>query len=162
MIRKGQNLDKIEDFMRDKETHIFHPIYSHDVYGHGNPDSIEKLSIQGKDVEDAIELLHLTKDYLLNKNIGFKVGTKARFDMRFLKLEDQKEMERLTEQSFKAMTIYCPVGTNILDLASDINELIKGYKGYLEVPHPESYYHYKEGIYYRRDINENGEYINPN
>lgn len=162
MITKNCDLDKIEDFMRDKDRHICHPIFSHDVYAFGNPDSIEKLSLQGNTVEDSIELIHLLKDYLLKKNITFKSGTKTRFDLRELFTPDEKEMNRRKEQSHKAMTIYCPVGVDILTLAEEVYQLIKDYKGGEGVTCPTSYNHYKGAIYYRRDIDENGQYINPN
>ncbi len=161
-MKKEYDFDEIEDFLRDKECHILHPIYSHDVYFHFNNKSVEKLSIQGKTVEDSIELMYLIKDYLLDEEIEFKVGTKARFDMRYLKINDKVELSRLTEQSYKAITIYCPVNRDIKELAHNVSKLIEGYKGHEGVICPKSYTHYKGAIYYRKDIDEKGEYIQPN
>lgn len=162
MIRKEADFNKIEDFMRDKDVHLFHPIYSHDVYHYGISDCVEKLSIQGKTVEDSIELIHLLKDYLINKNITFKAGTQSRFDLRELKVNSEKEKSQMKEQSYKAMTIYCPIDINILDLAKDISDLLINYNGHEGVSPPSSYTHYNGAIYYRRDIDENGNYIRPN
>lgn len=161
-MKEKYDFEKIEEYLRDKDSHIFHPIYSHDVYFHAKNISVNKLSLQGKTVEDAIELMNLIKDYLLSENIEFKVGTKARFDMRYLKIGNKEEMDRLTEQSYKAVTIYCPISIEIKDLANKISELIKNYKGHEGVLCPKSYTHYKGAVYYRKDTDENGEYIQPN
>lgn len=105
-----------------------------------------KISIQGKRVEDIVYLYSRLRDYLDDNNVPFKIATKKRLDIK-------------GEQGNKAMTIYCPNGTRIKDLAQDVYRLIKDYKGWWDVKTPHGYDHYAGGLFIRNDRDEYGNYI---
>lgn len=110
-----------------------------------------KLSIQGKTKTDVKFLLTKLFDYLMKEKISFKFATN-----RLLK------HKKAGEQKNKVLTIYCPLNTEILDLAKEMGKRIKSYKGFTGVKAPTSYAYYKYGIYYRNDRDEKGRYIPAN
>lgn len=165
-LKSFKNIEHAYDFMREKELHLSHNMYSFDLYylPQVQKDHQWKVSVQGNTVEDSIEILMKLKDYLMEKGIIFKAATKTRFDYgkRYKPEDSERVKNQHIEQSKKAMTIYCPNEMNILDLAEDIKNLLTDYKGYEGVKDPSSYEKFSDGIYIRKDIDENGRYIHPN
>lgn len=109
-----------------------------------------KLSLQGKSVEDSLELYNLVGQYLIDNAISFKVGTRKRIEHTH------------PEQSKKVMTIYCPNDMDIKDLAEHIYSLTMDYKGWYDIKCPTSYKHYAGCVYYRNDRDEYGTYLKAN
>lgn len=164
MLNYEKERDNIIDFLVDKDKHLFHPIFSHDLYHFPKDKDTSgwKISIQGKVVDDAIDLLDMLAVFLADEDIHYKVATKTRFDMVNLEPNEKLSQKRIDEQSKKAMTIYCPSRLEIMELCEKIEEKLKDYSGYLDVPNPTDYMHYSGGIYYRNDTDEDGNYISPN
>ncbi len=154
-------LQELEDFLRNKDLHLFHPIFSHDVHLNINQNASNgwKVSLQGDTVEDSIILNDLLYEFFNQKNIYYKVATKTRFDSRKIKNENEEIIRYYGEQSHKAMTIYCPDNMDILDLCAEIEKRITSYDGYKDVKTPKNYKRYTDVIYYRNDKDLNGEYI---
>lgn len=112
-------------------------------------DNGNKISIQGKNVNDSIYLYNCLKDYLYKNNIPFKLATIERYCLRGTN----------KEQSHKSMTIYCPDGYCFNLLCEDIYLLTIGYKGWQDIKTPTSYTHYAGGLFVRNDRDEKGVYI---
>lgn len=111
-----------------------------------------KISIQGKSIEDSIYLFKKLNKYLQSNNIPFKIATAKRFEMNNVN----------KEQSHKAMTIYCINGFDFKKLCEDVYNLTLEYKGWYDIKTPSSYIHYAGGLYIRNDRNVNGCYIPAN
>ena len=109
-----------------------------------------KLSIQGKTLEDAVELYNLVGPYLQQNNVAFKLGTP-----RLIAKNDPI-------QSKKLLTIYVPDDVEFNKFAEDIYRKIKKYKGWYNIKTPPKYQHYAGGIFYRNDRDEFGNYIPAN
>lgn len=119
-----------------------------------------KISIQGKSVEDSVELYTKLHEFLNKERISYKVGTLMRHSYHVNKGE--RGNLRSLEQSRKAMTIYCPNDLDIKELCEKVYALLPDYKGWYDVATPSSYEHYAGGLFIRNDRNENGEYVVPN
>lgn len=115
-----------------------------------------KISIQGKCVEDSIELLNMMFDYLSEYKVAYKVATSTRFNYM-----NEGNTLRHREQSRKAFTIYCPNDIPIARLCKEINFLTRNYTGWTLVSMPTSYTHYSGGLYFRCDMDEDNLYIMP-
>jgi len=123
--------------------------YDMNIHATSNTDNGYKISIQGKTVADSIFLYERLSSYLMSNDIPFKVATINRFSLR----------NTNKEQSFKAMTIYCPNGTDIMSLCEDVYSLTMDYKGWQDIKTPTSYEHYAGGLFFRNDRTESGQYI---
>lgn len=115
-----------------------------------------KLSIQGKSIEDSIFFIDHVYAIMQKERISHKIATKKRYNLRI----NPKE-EWLIEQSYKAMTIYCPYDIDVVDLGRTIHKILKdaGYNGWDDVTQPNGYTLIADGVYYRNDRTENGTYI---
>lgn len=116
-----------------------------------------KLSIQGCSVEDSIFFIDHLYSWFQDEHISSKIATTKRY-----KLKERKEnVQYYTEQSHKALTIYCPNDMDVIELGNIIYEKLSaaGYTGWDDVPAPSGYTLIKGGVYFRNDRNENGEYI---
>lgn len=165
MIDYKNERESIVEFLTNKDKHLFHPIFSHDLAHfprNNSRESVWKISIQGRSVYDSIELLERLAEFLKDEEIHYKVATATRFDIINLTPNGQLTELRIKEQSQKAMTIYCPIDVNILDLCKEVQERLNGYSPEGEIFHPSSYELYGGYLYYRKDTDENGEYIMPN
>ena len=111
-----------------------------------------KISIQGKCIEDSVELFNLLSEYLYSNNVPFKIATSKRYSL----IKESKE------QSHKAMTIYCVDGSDFFQLCEDIYSLTLGYKGWKDIKTPSSYEHYAGGLFFRNDRDVNGLYLPSN
>ncbi|CAH7400892.1 hypothetical protein VCHA53O466_50140 [Vibrio chagasii] len=131
-------------------------------YNYNSAVSGMKISIQGKCVDDSIWLYDKLSRYLHDNEIGFKLGTAERIGLDGNDLYDKYSPEYLREQSHKLMTIYCPLNMEFSALCETVYELTKEYRGWYDVPTPSSYEHYAGGLYTRRDLDENGNYIPAN
>lgn len=123
--------------------------YDMNVHAPTITDNGYKISIQGKNVSDSIFLYERLSSYLMSNDIPFKVATINRFSLRGTN----------KEQSFKAMTIYCPDGTDIMSLCEEVYSLTIDYKGWQDIKTPTRYFHYAGGLFFRNDRNEYGQYI---
>jgi len=112
-------------------------------------DNGNKISIQGKSIEDSAFLYECLYEYLYENDIPFKVATWNRFAL----------INTNKEQSHKAMTIYCIDGFDFNQLCEDIYSMTLDYKGWSDIKTPTSYNHYAGGLFTRNDRNENGVYI---
>jgi len=112
-------------------------------------DEGNKISIQGKSIEDSIELFSMLAAYLYSKNMPFKIATAERFGLS----------ETNKEQAYKAMTIYCVNGYDFSSLCEDVYSLTLNYKGWFNIKTPTSYQHYAGGLFFRNDRDINGQYI---
>ena len=132
-------------------------IYFYDIFNYYNKNSDNgfKISLQGKEPNDAVFLVSVLYEYLKNKEISYKVATKRRFNSI-----NNKEVN--SEQAFKAMTIYIPNEYDVLDVCREIKELLVDYTGCEGINNPQSYKKFSYGIYYRNDRDENGRYIKAN
>jgi hypothetical protein len=108
----------------------------------------DKISIIGKSMADVYELYNRLHNWLENHNIAHKIATKKRVT------------NNNYEQSKKLVTIYVPDNIDIKKLLIKIEYLLKGYTGWNNIKTPfNGYEHYSNGIYFRNDRNEYGEYI---
>lgn len=106
-----------------------------------------KLSIQGRNLDDAIFLYERLSPLLLITKASFKFGTQKLYTC---------ENE---EQKTKVLTIYIPDGVTPESFAELVYLHIEDYKGGDGIECKESYTHYKNAIFYRNDRDENGKYI---
>ena len=117
----------------------------------GGKDSSEgnKISIVGNSVEDAYELYDRLHKWLYDRKIAHKIGTRGR-------VEHPNPI-----QSKKLMTIYSPNGANFDRLLSIVGNMLNGYKGWEGVQGTpfNGYEKYADGMYFRNDRDEHGEYI---
>lgn len=115
-----------------------------------------KLSIQGKDINDSIQLFDLFSLWCFQRKISYKIGTAKRYGVRN---RNKRPSDR--EQSFKAMTVYCPNHIDVLNLAKEMHQILveNNYQGWDDVKTPTSYTLFADGVYYRNDRDENGGYI---
>lgn len=114
----------------------------------GKPsDNGMKLSIQGRTIDDAVELFEKLSPFLRQNSIAFKVGTNYLINMNH------------PTQSTKLMTIYVPNDVEFEELAEEIYKKIMNYKGWKNIKTPPKYQHYAGGIFYRNDRDEDGKYI---
>jgi hypothetical protein len=118
--------------------------------GEAKVDNGNKLSIQGKTINDAIELFVSLYQVLIDTKCSFKIGTQ--------KLIDKKN----PQQSTKLFTVYIPNDYNVKEFAEMLYLLIMNYKGGQDIKKPDGYEHYANAIYFRNDRNEYGEYIPAN
>lgn len=109
-----------------------------------------KLSIQGKTLDDSMELYEKLIGLLMITKCWFKFGTK-----RFIEYGDSLQHNKL-------LTIYLPNGVDPRSFAELVYLHIEDYKGHEGLGQPNSYEHYKGPIYYRNDRDENGNYISAN
>lgn len=155
--------DKRKDFLREVDLHLLHPLFSHDLHCNMTSETSDwKISIQGNDVEDSIELYDLLIEYFDEKQVYFKVATATRFNAINIEPRNEKEAFMLKEQSKKAMTVYCPKNIEIIELCKEVKKRLITYKGFVGVSDPTSYKKYSEGIYYRNDRDEDGNYVASN
>ena len=126
--------------------------YDLNVHSESNTDNGWKISIQGKEVSDSIFLYDKLSSYLMGLSIPFKVATDKRYSVR----------STHKEQSFKAMTIYCPNGMDIMSLCEEVYSLTMDYKGSRDINTPTSYEHYAGGLFFRNDRDEVGGYVPAN
>lgn len=128
-------------------------IYFHKYTNH---DKGNKLSIQGKDINDSMHIFDNLTPWLYKNKISHKIGTIKRYNIRF---RNKRESDK--EQSFKTLTIYCPNNLDVLELAKDVHNILveSNYHGWDGVEHPTSYTLFKDGIYYRNDRDESGNYV---
>lgn len=124
-------------------------VYDMNVHAYTKTDNGWKISIQGKTVTDSIFLYERLSSWLIGLDIPFKVATINRYSLR----------NNNKEQSFKAMTIYCPNGVDINWLCEEVYSSITDYKGWRDIKTPTGYEHYAGGLFFRNDRNENGVYI---
>jgi hypothetical protein len=127
-------------------------VYDMNVHAYSKTDKGWKISIQGKTVSDSVFLYERLSDFLIGQDIPFKVATVNRYSLR----------NTNKEQSFKAMTIYCPNGLDIMDLCESVYSMVVDYKGWYSINTPKSYSHFAGGLFYRNDRNESGNYIPAN
>lgn len=106
-----------------------------------------KLSIQGKNLDDAVFLYERLSPLLLVTKASFKFGTEKLF------------LSYNEEQKTKALTVYIPDGVTPESFAELVYLHIKDYKGGEGIESKESYTHYKNAIFFRNDRDVNGEYI---
>lgn len=109
-----------------------------------------KLSLQGKSIEDTIELFSKLEQFLSLQSIDFKVATHKRIN------------HSNKEQSHKVLTIYVPDHINVENLAESVYSLTKDYKGWQNIKTPTSYEHYAGCVFIRNDRDEHGNYIKSN
>ncbi len=113
-----------------------------------------KLSIQGKTLDDALELAKRLTPLMNASHCTFKFGTQ--------KLISSQN----TEQSTKLLTIYIPDGVDPKSFAELVSLNLKMYKGGEGIPPKLGYEYYenkysKGAIYYRNDRDSEGNYIYP-
>ena len=107
-----------------------------------------KLSIVGKTENDVQFLYDRLHKWLSLKDIAHKIATSKRVN------------HNNYEQSKKLVTIYVPDDTDYKSLANKVESLIKGYTGWRDIKLPfKGYKHYSNGIFFRNDRDEYGEYI---
>lgn len=106
-----------------------------------------KLSILGKSLKDSNYLWDKLHDYLVKNDIAHKFGTLKR-------IEHPNKI-----QSKKLVTIYVPNDISVETLAPKIEKLLIGYKGWHDIKTPPKYEHYSNGIFFRNDRDESGDYI---
>ena len=123
-----------------------HDEYFLQVNGEAEYDHGWKLSIQGRTLEDSA--------YLFDKLMGLLISTKASY-----KFATQKLIDFGGEQSTKLLTIYIPNNVGPESFAELVRLNIEGYVGALGINEKKSYKKYAEGIFFRNDRNEMGEYI---
>jgi len=126
--------------------------YDMNIHSPLTSDNGYKISIQGKNIGDSILLYERLSDYLMKNNIPFKVATINRYSLRGTN----------KEQSYKAMTIYCPDGFNFDNLCEEVYSMILDYKGWRDIKTPTGYSHYAGGLFICNDRDNNGNYILPN
>lgn len=164
MVLSNKQLIQAEDIISRNRAFFDLPFHSH-----LNTDNGWKISIQGKSTDDSLYLFRKLHEFLLNKDIPFKVATCRR--MNYFKnyiIEYEHELEEncqkqkyIKEQSHKAMTIYCPDDFDIINLCEIVKELIPEYDGFVGVDDPTSYTLFSKGIYYRNDRDSEGNYVMP-
>lgn len=125
--------------------------YDMNIHSPLTSDNGNKISIQGKNVGDSIFLYERLNDYLVKNDVPFKVATINRYSLRGANIE----------QSYKAMTIYCPDGFSFNNLCEDVYSLIVDYKGWYNINTPTGYTHYAGGLFTCCDRDNNGKYILP-
>lgn len=108
-----------------------------------------KISIQGKTVGDSMYLYNNLHELLMGMDVPFKVATVNRYALR----------NNHPEQSYKAMTIYCPDGIDFNDLCEEVYSKVIDYKGWQNIKTPNGYEHYAGGLFVRCDRDVNGHYI---
>lgn len=109
-----------------------------------------KISIQGKSINDSKFLYDRLFKYLDHNKIPFKIATNTRY------------MSKHKEQRYKAMTIYCPDNYDFQTLCEDVYTRIIDYKGWYDIKTPKSYKPYAGGVFFRNDRDEYGNYIPAN
>ena len=109
-----------------------------------------KLSLQGKTVDDVIELATLLVPFLEQNELSFKLATQLLIDYKH------------PQQSHKLMTIYVPSTFDIKDIAETVYKLTKTYNGWHDIKTPESYEHYAGCVNFRNDRDDTGNYIPAN
>lgn len=117
-------------------------------FGGLKSDNGDKISIVGKTMDDVLDLYERLHDWLMSKNIAHKIATRKRVE------------HSSYEQSKKLVTIYVPNDLDINTLMLKIEFLLKGYKGWHDIKIPfNGYEHYSNGICFRNDRDEYGNYI---
>ena len=106
-----------------------------------------KLSIQGKTMDDLMEIFDKTKEYLFSSNLSFKFGTR-----KLIESDDK-------EQKTKLLTVYMNSNTDFNEVAETIYNLLIDYKGWYDIKDKKSYQHYAGAVWYRNDRDSDGNYI---
>jgi hypothetical protein len=107
-----------------------------------------KVSIQGRTVEHAVELVNKLVPLIYSTKSHFKIGTKKLIDLG-----------RDHEQSTKLLTIYVPNGVDGKSYAELVRLNLSGYTGAADIEEKKGYIKHAEGIFYRNDRDSFGEYI---
>jgi hypothetical protein len=138
----GENLktDKLKEKLTDTAQYFMQ------VQGSARFSDGWKLSIQGRTLEDALYLLNELLPILVTTNVSFKIATQRLIDLG-------------GEQSTKMLTIYIPNGVDPVKFAELISSAIPDYKGAEGIEEKESYTKYKNGVFYRNDRDQYGDYI---
>lgn len=151
---------KLSTISKDNFDYLFehHHRYFHQIYGENDGlNSAEtfpkwKLSIQGNTKNDVKYLVTHLSDFLENEiKCAYKIGTE-----NLIMYQGKRE-----QQKYKLMTIYIPNEYEVTEFAEMVHQRMTDYRGGDDVPPPDSYTHYKGGIYYRCDRDENNNYIIP-
>ena len=142
-------MNNLSFYIKENYSNLFDRARKYDISFPGDPSKNGwKLSIVGKSKKDAEFLYNKLHKWLSIKNIAHKFATGKRVD------------HKNQEQSKKLATIYVPDGTDHLKLAGKIENLLKGYKGWQDIKLPfKGYEHYSNGIFFRNDRDESGNYI---
>lgn len=110
-----------------------------------------KISIVGKTIKDVLDIYNRTHQWLDNKNIPYKIATRKRIE------------HSNYEQSKKIMTVYVPDDMDNFYLMLRLEYLLKGYTGWHDIKLPfKGYEHYSNGIFFRNDRDNYGNYIPAN
>lgn len=138
-----------ESNISDNIVNILNTTKVYDLFFNGKPSSKGwKISIVGKKMEDVYDLYGRLHNWLFNKNIAHKIGTRKRLE------------SNVFEQNRKIFTIYVPDDMDIRKLLINIEYLLKGYIGWHDIKLPFNGYEvYSGGISFRNDRNEYGDYI---
>ena len=106
-----------------------------------------KLSILGKSIEDRDFLKRHLEPYLIKNKISHKIANDTRIN----------HPDKI--QSKKLLTIYVPDSLNYKSLAEHLLKFLKKYKGWHNIKTPNGYEHYANGIFFRNDRDDYGNYI---
>lgn len=98
-----------------------------------------KLSLQGKTINDALELYTMLESFIFDNKIPCKIATSRRIN------------HTDKEQSKKVCTIYIPDNMDRFEIAEQVYNLTKEYKGWHNVKTPTSYEHYAGCVFMRND-----------
>jgi hypothetical protein len=126
----------------EKHNDYFIQIHGDSTMYQGN-----KVSIQGKTIDDAMYLYDNLIALLGSTKSNFKFGTNI-----LINCDNE-------EQKTKLLTIYVPDNVDTKSFAELVYLNIKDYEGGEDIPTKKSYTHYKNAIYYRNDRDEDGNYI---
>jgi hypothetical protein len=127
-----------------------------DLFHYGRAFQNNKFSIIGNSIKDAKWLYKNLRPWLVKNNITHKIGTYWRVNIN-------PNTKYNYGQSKKLTTIYIPKDTTIEELGKQLKKVLKNYRGYKGVKGLPfwGYTKFAPGIYYRRDRDEHGKYINP-
>jgi len=142
-------MNNLSHYIKENYSNLFDRAKRPDIMFPGSSSNNGwKLSIVGKSKEDAEDLYKRLNKWLSLKGIAHKFATNKRVNHKDY------------EQSKKLVTIYVPDGMDHLKLASKVENLLKGYKGWQDIKLPfKGYEHYSNGIFFRNDRDESGNYI---
>lgn len=108
-----------------------------------------KISVQGKTVYDAINIVTALMPLFAATKVSFKIATQIVIDSN-------------SEQSTKLVTIYIPNNVDPKSYAELVKINLTNYEGAQGIPDKIGYIKYSEGIYYRNDRDSDGNYVYPN
>ena len=150
MDKVDQRIDNVEHLLEHHYTYDIYKTETYQTFSDKAHSDGWKLSIQGKSTEDALYLYNRLVDFLDESQTAYKLATSCRF------------AHEHPEQSKKAMTIYIRNDWSVKDFAEEVYSRITDYTGHEGIKCPTSYEHYKGGVYFRNDRDENGNYITAN